>query len=104
VSDYANLPPELQDGAIQLARDAALGCNKQGVPLNFNYADRNVAFWGAPDTDVNGADLLVCLQFVLGLKTPTNEDLAHGDLYPIGAPDGQIGLPDDIQLQKLVLF
>ena len=74
------------------------------VPLHFNYADGNVAPWGAPDTEVNGADLLVCLQFVLGLKNPTNEDLAHGDLYPIGAPDGQIGLPDYIQLQKLVLF
>jgi hypothetical protein len=74
------------------------------VPLDFSYDDGNVAPWGAPDTEVNGADLLVCLQFVLGLKDPTNEDLARGDLYPIGAPDGKIGLPDYIQLQKLVLF
>jgi hypothetical protein len=74
------------------------------VPLHYNYADGNVAPWGAIDTDVNAADLLVCLQFVLGLKVPTNEDLAHGDLYPIGAPDGEIGLPDYIQLQKLVMF
>ncbi|MEN8108782.1 MAG: hypothetical protein ABFS22_12355 [Pseudomonadota bacterium] len=74
------------------------------VPLHFNYADGNVAPWGAIDADVNSADLLVCLQFVLGLKTPTNDDLAHGDLYPIGSPDGEIGLPDFIQLQKLVLF
>jgi hypothetical protein len=74
------------------------------VPLNYNYDDGNVAPWGAPDTEVNGADLLVCLQFVLGLKDPTNGDLAHGDLYPPGAPDGEIGLPDYIQLQKLVLF
>ena len=74
------------------------------VPLHYNYTDGNVAPWGAIDTDVNAADLLVCLQFVLGLKDPTNEDLAHGDLYPIGAPDGEIGLPDYIQLQKLVMF
>jgi len=74
------------------------------VPLHFNYADGNVAPWGAIDADVNSADLLVCLQFVLGLKTPTDEDLAHGDLYPIGSPDGEIGLPDYIQLQKLILF
>ena len=74
------------------------------VPLNFNYDDGDVAPWGAPDTEVNAADLLVCLQFVLGLKDPTNEDLAHGDLYPTGAPDGVIGLPDYIQLQKLVIF
>ena len=74
------------------------------VPLHFNYDDGNVAPWGAPDTEVNVADLLVCMQFVLGLKEPTNEDLAHGDLYPISAPDGRITLPDYIQLQKLVLF
>ena len=74
------------------------------VPLHFNYADGNVAPWGAIDADVNAADLLVCLQFVLGLKTPTDENLAHGDLYPIGSPDGEIGLPDYILLQKLVLF
>jgi hypothetical protein len=74
------------------------------VPLHFNYTDGNVAPWGAIDAEVNVADLLVCLQFVLGLKTPTNEDLAHVDLYPVGSPDGEIGLPDFIQLQKLVFF
>jgi hypothetical protein len=74
------------------------------VPLHFNYADGNIAPWGAIDAEVNVADLLVCLQFVLNLKTPTNEDLAHGDLHPVGSPDGEIGLPDFIQLQKLVLF
>jgi hypothetical protein len=74
------------------------------IPLHFNFDDGNVAPWGAPDTQVNSADLLVCMQFVLGLKDPTDEDLAHGDLYPVGAPDGIIGLPDYIQLQKLVLF
>jgi hypothetical protein len=73
------------------------------VPLHYNYADGNVAPWGAIDTEVNTGDLLVCLQFVLGLKTPTNEDLAHGDLYPVGSPDGEIGLPDYMQLQKLIL-
>ena len=74
------------------------------IPLHFNFEDGNVAPWGAPDAEVNVADLLVCMQFVLGLKTPTSEDLAHGDLYPAGAPDGEIGLPDYILLQKLVFF
>jgi hypothetical protein len=72
------------------------------IPLDFNFADGNVAPWGAIDSEVNTGDLLVCLQFVLNLKDPTNEDLAHADLYPVGAPDGIIGLPDFIQLQKLV--
>jgi hypothetical protein len=74
------------------------------VPLNFNFDDGDLAPRGAPDTMLNAADLLVCMQFVLGLKAPTNQDLAHGDLHPSGAPDGIIGLPDYIRLLKLVLL
>jgi cytochrome c2 len=74
------------------------------VPLNFNYDDGDIAPWGAPDSKVNVADLLVCAQLAVGLKEPTNEDLAHGDLYPTGAPDGKIDLFDYYQLQKLLLF
>jgi len=74
------------------------------IPLNFNYEDGDVAPWGAPDSALNAADMLVCIQFVLDLKDPTINDLAHGDLYPVGAPDGQISLSDCILIQQLVLF
>jgi hypothetical protein len=74
------------------------------VPLHFNYENGDLAPWGNPDTAINVADLLICLQFVLDLKQPENGDLARGDLYPQGAPDGEIGLPDCILLQRLVLF
>ena len=57
-----------------------------------------------PIPPLNAADLLVCIQFVLGLKVPSNEDLAHGDLYPAGAPDGIISLPDYIRLLKRMLL
>jgi hypothetical protein len=73
------------------------------LPLNFNYTDGDVAPYGAPDTEVNAADLLVCLQLVLGLKETTLLEKAHADLYPVGAPDGEIDLSDYIQLQKRVL-
>jgi hypothetical protein len=73
------------------------------VPLHFNFEDGNLAPWGARDTDINVGDLLVCAQIVIGLKVPSDEDLAHGDLYPVGAPDGKIGLSDYVQLQKLLL-
>jgi beta-glucanase (GH16 family) len=73
------------------------------IPLNFNYEDGDVAPRGAPNALVNAADLLVCMQFIVGLKTPTIEDLAHGDLYPVGAPDGIIDVSDYIQLMELVL-
>jgi hypothetical protein len=72
------------------------------LPLNFNYGDGNVAPYGAPDTEVNAADLLVCLQLVLGLKETTTLEKTHADIYPVGAPDGTINLSDCIQLQKLV--
>jgi hypothetical protein len=42
------------------------------------------------------------LRIALDPEQPSTEALAHGDLYPSGAPDGEIRLPDCIQLQKLV--
>ena len=74
------------------------------VPLHFNYEDGDLAPRGSPNSAINAGDLVVCMQFVLGLKTPTSDDLAHGDLHPVGAPDGKIDLSDYMQLQKLVLF
>ena len=37
---------------------------------------------------------------VLGIKPATNLELAHADLYPVGAPDGLITLSDYILLLK----
>jgi hypothetical protein len=74
------------------------------VPLHFNYEDGNVAPWGARDQKTDVGDLLVYAQFLIGLREPTDEDLAHGDLHPIGAPDGKIGLSDYFELQKLLIF
>jgi hypothetical protein len=68
------------------------------VPTLFNYEDGNVAPYGAPDSETNAGDLLVCMQLVLGLKPVTNLELAHADLYPVGAPDGEITLSDYILL------
>ena len=36
---------------------------------------------------VRGMHRIGRLQLVLGMKDPTNEELAHADLYPAGAPD-----------------
>jgi len=36
------------------------------------------------------ADFLVMQRIVLGLGTVTLIELEHGNLYPVGAPDGQI--------------
>jgi len=73
------------------------------IPLNFNYADGDVAPQGQPDGQLNAADLLIMQQFVLGMKIPSNDELAHGDLYPSGAPDGIMNLSDLILLQQLIM-
>ena len=52
---------------------------------------------GVPDSQTNAGDMLICMQLVLGLKEATADTLAHGDLYPVGAPDGNITLSDDSQ-------
>lgn len=72
------------------------------LPVNFNFEDGDVAPYGAPDGVVNGGDLLVGIQLVLGIKQTTDLEKAHMDLYPSGAPDGEITLSDYILLQRLV--
>jgi hypothetical protein len=52
---------------------------------------------------VNAADYLVALRLVLGTLTATDQELAHGDLYPPGKPDGAITLPDLLLLLQLMM-
>ena len=51
---------------------------------------------------MNAADLMIGMQIILGIKPATDLEKAHMDLYPPGAPDGEINLSDYILLQKLV--
>ncbi|MGI9331175.1 MAG: hypothetical protein ACR2QB_10725 [Gammaproteobacteria bacterium] len=112
ISDYDELNYDGNPGYTPGSDTSPLAADTDGdtypdgtdpIPLQFNYADGDVAPWGAPDSLVNVGDLLVCVQFLVGLKEPTVEDLAHGDLYPVGAPDGEITLGDYLQLQQLLL-
>ena len=72
------------------------------IPLTVNVEDGDVAPYGSPNTVIDTGDLLVGIQLVLGIKEITDLERAHMDLYPVGAPDGQITLSDYILLQKLV--
>ena len=72
------------------------------IPINFNYEDGNVAPYGSPNGTVDAGDLLVGIQLVLGIKQTTDLERSHMDLYPSGAPDGEITLSDYILLQKLM--
>lgn len=55
------------------------------------------------DGAINAGDSVIMLRIVLGEITPSIIALAHGDLYPQGAPDGVIDLSDLIVHQRLVL-
>lgn len=68
------------------------------LPLNFNYADGDLNGNGVVDV----ADYLLMRRDVLGEKQATTQELAHGDLYPPGSPDGVIDLSDLALLLKHV--
>ena len=72
-------------------------------PLNGGGIPGDLAPRGTPDGMVNVADYLVAQRIVLGLITPTAQELAAGDLYPSGSPDGVINLSDLIILLGMVL-
>lgn len=71
------------------------------IPVSFNFEDGDVAPYGLPNAVVDTGDLLVGLQLILGIKPTTDLEKAHMDLYPSGAPDGEITLSDYILLQQL---
>jgi len=70
--------------------------------------DGDVAPLGHRDGTVNVGDSLVALRFALGLETPTQEDMAHGDVAPLDAnnqpkPDGQITVGDALVILRMAL-
>lgn len=62
-----------------------------------------------PDGDVNGdgslslVDLLLAQRHVLGVIELAPDQIARGDLYPVGSPDGQLTASDLLLIQKAVL-
>ena len=72
------------------------------IPVSFNFEDGDVAPYGSPNATVDAGDLMIGMQLVLGIKATTDLERAHMDLYPAGAPDGEITLSDYILLQKLI--
>lgn len=57
---------------------------------------------GARDGVLNAADLVVMERFVLGIVTPTAEELKVADVAPIGAPDGILNVADLVVLERAI--
>jgi len=64
-------------------------------PLTVNAADGDLA-----REETRG--VMIAQQIVLGVSTAAELQLLHGDLYPPGAPDGEITLQDLILLMQQV--
>lgn len=62
-------------------------------------ADGDLAPWNAPDGNINGADMLIANQLVLGLRTAGPLQIAHGDMDL----DAVIDLADLMLIQQIVL-
>jgi len=70
--------------------------------------DGDVAPLGSRDGTVNVGDALVALRFALGLETPTQEDISHGDVAPLDEenkpdPDGIINVGDALVILRKAL-
>jgi hypothetical protein len=71
-------------------------------------SDGDVAPFGNRDGMVNVGDALVALRFALTLETPTQEDIAHGDVAPLDTqgkpdPDGAITVGDALVILRKAL-
>ena len=51
----------------------------------------------------NLSDAVKALRIVVGIITPTADDLRHGDVAPLGAPDGKIDLNDVLLIMRNVV-
>ena len=46
---------------------------------------------------------LIMFRIVLGIITPDADTITHGDIYPVGAPDGIIDMSDLLTMYQLVI-
>lgn len=77
------------------ATDAAGNITTASTAINALLPDGSL-FGGA----VTVLDALKALQFAVGLISPTPDDLFHGDIAPLGAPDGRIDVSDCLLILK----
>jgi len=74
-----------------------------------NVASATASIFVLPDGIFNGtripdvSDAIKALRIAVGLVTPTANDMLHGDVAPLGAPDGKIDLADVVLIMRNVV-
>jgi hypothetical protein len=84
---------EYQNGTDPLNPDTdgdSLTDGSDPMPLDYNYQDGDLDESGTVDV----ADALIALRISIGLVPPTTVYLQHGDITPLGSPDGMIDISD----------
>jgi hypothetical protein len=66
------------------------------LPLNINYRDGDLNASGT----VDAADALIATRIASGLTAATTMNLQHGDVTPMGAPDGRIDISDALMVMR----
>ena len=79
-----------------------------GTGISIALSDGDIAPLSNRDGIVNIGDALLALRFALGLETPTEEDIQHGDVAPLNDqgnpnPDGQITVSDALIILRKAL-
>ncbi|MEA3359287.1 MAG: PKD domain-containing protein [Thermodesulfobacteriota bacterium] len=101
----------VQEGVVEVTHldTGAVSQVHSGENLTVSYKpDGDVAPLGNRDSVVNVGDALVALRFALLLETPTQENIAHGDIAPLDTngqpnPDGQITVGDALVILRMAL-
>lgn len=87
----------VRDGTGDFDSDGILDIDEYLISITVPSGDIN------DDGNINAADLLLVVRHVTSSGNLTALQIARGDLYPPGQPDGVINLSDLILIQKLAL-
>jgi serpin B len=107
-SPYSGPPNDTLTFELEVCDNNGLS-NSDSVEIRVSHkADGDLAPLGNRDGIVDVGDALIGLRFALGLLTPTQEDIYHGDTAPLDndgepSPDGQINVGDALVILQMAL-
>ena len=114
VSSGATVGPVTVAGTSWSAQLSGLKMGANNIAVTATDPAGNVASVAAaivisPDGIFNGtnvpdiSDAIKALRIAVGLITPAADDLLHGDVAPLGAPDGKIDITDVVLIMRNVV-